>query len=110
MSSDMQTGDLHTWHKRLKAKQDACELTLDEAQLLATLDIRNNLIHQSQALNELIESQGAVEGVVTSVDSLLQATYGPAYPGLQRGAVHSGVGHQHPIVGGSVAPAITEGQ
>jgi hypothetical protein len=101
----MQSGDLHTWHKRLKAKHEACELTLDEAQLLATLDIRNNLIHHSEALNELIESHGTVEGVVTSVDQLLQATYGPAYPGLQRGKLSAG----RPQTGHDVAGALTEG-
>lgn len=103
----MQDGDLHTWHKRLKAKQDACELTLEEAQLLAMLDIRNNLIHQSQALNELIESQGTVEGVVRSVDGLLQATCGPAYPGFERGKLGGG---RPPLGGGqNVAAALTEG-
>lgn len=102
----MQTGDLHIWHKRLKAKHEACELTLAEAQLFATLDIRNNLIHQSKALNELIESQGTVEGVVRSVDSLLQATYGPAYPGFERGRIGAG---RAPMTGQDVAPALTEG-
>lgn len=102
----MLNGDLNTWHKRLKAKHEACELTLEEATLLCQLDIRNNLIHHSTALNELIESHGTVEGVVRSVDSLLQGMYGPAYPGFERGKL--GVGRP-PMAGQDVAGALTEG-
>jgi hypothetical protein len=99
-------GDLNTWHKRLKAKHEACELTSEEASLLCLLDIRNNLIHHSKALNELIDSQGVVEGVMTSFDQVLAMNIGPVYPGYHRAGLATG----RPVAReNDVAGALSEG-
>jgi hypothetical protein len=100
--------DLHTWHKKLKTKHESCSLTLEEATLFALLDIRNNMIHQSGALEEIVKSHEHVEGMVGSMDDYLQTTVGAIYPGYKRkelGASSSPV----PIQGANLADATTRG-
>lgn len=98
--------DLNLWHKRLKAKHDAGTLEdLQEAHLLAILDMRNNLIYLSEKMKELTESHQHVEGIVGTVDQFLQAVNGPLYPGYQRGTFGSGL----PVHSPDTTPALTEG-